>query len=122
LQLRLIGDAYFSVPVGEYILNEFAMFSLGVPLSKNYFTGVTAIAFERIRRMCCTQPGYADLPAADRQRIFMERSFDTFCLIACKLKSCKTGHEQLNLGLGRVDESFWREKFDTVFQYQGSIL
>ena len=74
-QFRLINEAHASVSAGEYLMNEFTMFSLGVPLSKNYFSSMTAVCLERISRMSKTQPSYAELPVFERARILEERSF-----------------------------------------------
>lgn len=117
-QFRLISEAYESVSAGEYLLNEFTMLSLGVPLSKNYFSSVTAVGLERISRMCKTQPAYADLPVFERARILEERSFLGFCLLGCKADSCKTGMEQLQLGFGIFDQDLWKERFKSVFSKQ----
>jgi hypothetical protein len=39
-QIKQVGDAFRSVPAGKFILHEFFMHSLGVPLSKNYMPNV----------------------------------------------------------------------------------
>jgi hypothetical protein len=39
-QIRIVDEAYMSVPVGESLLHEFMMYSLGVPLSKSYMVSM----------------------------------------------------------------------------------
>ena len=114
-EIELIDEAYQSVPIGEYVMNEFMMYSLGVPLSKNYFAAATSIGLERIFRMSKTQSAFSEIPAFERTRIFGERSLLAWCLTACKFDSCKTGMDQLRLGFGLLDKSYWKERFELVF-------
>jgi len=106
------------VPAGEYLLNEFTMFSLGVPLSKNYFATITSLGSERLFRMSKTESAFTALPVSEQSRIFVERSSLAFCLIACKVDGCANGLEQLQLGFGMTDEKAWKDRYEKVFLKQ----
>jgi len=64
-QLQHYNDAYLSVPMGEEILKEAMMNSLGVPLSKTFFTKNFAIYLERFWRIVKHNPELTNLSASD---------------------------------------------------------
>jgi len=51
-QVHLVDDAYRSVPMGDAILDEIAMFTLGVPLSKSFIkVSISSTFYVRIFHM-----------------------------------------------------------------------
>jgi hypothetical protein len=51
------------VPIGERILVEFSMASLGVPLSPDFLRECMAVGKERCWRVFQSQPEFSQLPA-----------------------------------------------------------
>ncbi len=68
-QVHLVDDAYRSVPMGDEILDEIAMFTLGVPLSKSFIKVNLALGQERTWRIFLTQPEFVNLPPMLRQEM-----------------------------------------------------
>jgi len=90
-QVNLIETAFKSVPMGEEILKEFAMYSLGVPLSKSHLSRVFAVSNERIWRILQTQSEFLDLTFQLQLQLVNTNSSMIFCLISAKWESFKTG-------------------------------
>lgn len=57
LQLDMFDQANRSLPFGDDIINEFMMYSLGVPLSRNYMSNVFDVVNQRIWRTYNIHPG-----------------------------------------------------------------
>ena len=80
-----------SVPIGEEVIEEYAMYSLGVPLSKSNLPRVFAVYLERILRMFKTQSECLDLTSDLQMQILKKNGLTAFCLMAAKWDSFKTG-------------------------------
>ena len=61
-QIRIINEAYLSLPAGQDMIEEFTMYSLGVPLSKSLAASGMSMIYERVTRMCRSQPEFNRLP------------------------------------------------------------
>ena len=114
-QVHLVLDAYRSVPIADDTLGEIAMFTLGVPLSKNFIKVNLALGHERTWRIFLTQPEFVNLPPFLRHEIKCKNIFSALALIIARSESCANGSEQLRFSFGIVDENLWKEKFDKVF-------
>ncbi len=90
-QLELLETAFRSVPIGEEIIEEFAMYSLGVPVSKSNLPRVFNVYLERILRMFKTQSEGLDLTSEIQMKILNKNSLMAFCIMASKWDSFKTG-------------------------------
>ena len=47
----MVEQEFMAIPMGEEIIYEFMMYSLGVPLSKKYMPTMFSVIFERMVRM-----------------------------------------------------------------------
>jgi hypothetical protein len=90
-QINLLEAAFRSVPVGEEVMEEFAMYSLGVPLSKRYLSRVFAVYHERIWRIFQTHSEFLDLPFQLQMQLVNTNRLMIFCLMSAKWESFKTG-------------------------------
>jgi hypothetical protein len=114
-QVHLVEDAFRSVPIGDEILEEFTMFSLGVPLSKSFMKQVVALGSERTWRIFLTQPEFTNLPTKAQFEVKSRKLLTAFSLNIARSESCSTGTEQLKFAFACTDESAWNEKFHKVF-------
>lgn len=114
-QLRLVDEAYVSVPVGESLMQEFMMFSLGVPLSKSYMGNFFSIIRERCWRMLKVHQDFEDMPMETQLKAFTENCFSGIALMIIKAEMCESGMEQLQLGFGAGEETVWKTSYDSVF-------
>ena len=114
-QVHLVEDAFRSVPIGKDILEEFTMFSLGVPLSKSFIKHVVALGSERTWRIFLTQPEFSNLPANAQYEMKCQKLVSAFALAIARSESYSTGTEQLKFAFGCTDETAWNEKFRKVF-------
>ena len=115
-QIQEVEAAYQSVPIGEELLEEFTMFSLGVPLSKSYLKSVMSLGLERARRMFQAQPQFTVLPTKYQLDILLQRGLVIMCVFLCKVSSFDNGMEQLRYGFSQNDEEIWNRKFEAVFK------
>jgi len=49
---------------GNELIHEFLMYSLGVPLSRNYMPSVFRMMMERVRKVWYIHPEFEELPVA----------------------------------------------------------
>ncbi len=89
--IGLLEAAFRSVPMGEEIMEEFAMYSLGVPLSKRYLSRVFAVYNERIWRIFQAQTEFLELSFQLQLQLVGTNSLMVFCLMSAKWESYKTG-------------------------------
>ena len=68
-QIRIINEAYLSLPAGQDLIEEFTMYSLGVPLSKSLAASGMSMIYERVTRMCRSQPEFNRLPPKHQEPI-----------------------------------------------------
>ena len=71
LQSSHVDEAFRTVPIGDEMLNEFSMYSLGVPLSRRYMKSVFSITLERMWRVLRVHPEFQEL-SGQAQREVME--------------------------------------------------
>jgi len=90
-QVNLLDKAFRSVSMGEEIMDEVAMYSLGVPLSKSYLSNVFAVCNERVWRIFQTQSEFLDLTFQLQLQLVMRNSMMIFCLFNAKWESYETG-------------------------------
>jgi hypothetical protein len=90
-QVELLDKAFRSVSMGEEIMEEVAMYSLGVPLSKRYLSRVFAVCHERVWRIFQTQSEFLDLTFQLQRQLVNTNSMMLFCLMNAKWESYETG-------------------------------
>lgn len=90
-QLSLLETAFRSVPIGEETLEEIAMHSLGVPVSKSNLPRAFSVSLERTLRMFKTQTECLDLTSDLQKQILMKNGMMAFCLMGSKWESFKSG-------------------------------
>jgi hypothetical protein len=115
MQVQQVEDAFRSVPIGEEILEEFTMVSLGVPLSKHFLTEVIALGMERAWRVFQTQTEFNDLSTALQCEMKHDRVSSLLATIIARSESFATGTEQLQFAFGQLDQNRWADKFNQVF-------
>ena len=91
-QVHLLDKAFRSVSMGEEIMDEIAMYSLGVPLSKRFLPRVFAACNERVLRIFQTQSEFLDLTFQLQRQLVNTNSMRLFCLFNAKWESYETGN------------------------------
>ena len=113
-QFRLVDNAFRSVPAGKELLHEFLMNSLGTPLSKNYMQSVFRMMMERVRKVWYIHPEFEELPVAVQRSLLRSHISIPHALFVIRAETL-SGKEQLQEGLGELDEIFFREHYLHVF-------
>ncbi len=113
-QLQHYNDAYLSIPMGEDILKEAMMNSLGVPLSKTFFAKNFAIYLERFWRIVKHNPELTNLSAPDVE--VLKRNCKTaLAVFLSKLEGCKNGIEQVQMICSQSDMVEWKNIYLPLF-------
>ena len=107
--------AFHSVPIGEDLLKEFSMYSLGVPLSKSYMKNGLSMGMERVWRMLRIHQEFSNLTTLNQLDILACQGFAVLSVLLIKFSSFDTGIEQLRYAFSRYDEELWNESFKPVF-------
>ena len=113
-QLKLVDEAFRSIPLGENLMDEFMMFSLGVPLSRNYKPAVFRVMLERVRRVFNIHPEFGEFSAAAQQNILRKNSLLGLALYVVRAENL-SGIDQIREGMGELDEEVWNTNYSTVF-------
>ena len=113
-QLHMVAEAFRSVPAGRDMLHEFLMYSLGVPLSRNHMPNVFKMLLERVRRVFGIHPEFEGLSVAVQRNLLMTRTSLALALTSVRSESL-SGIEQIQEGIGELDETTWREDYFPVF-------
>lgn len=113
-QLQHYNDAYLSVPMGEEILKEAMMNSLGVPLSKTFFTKNFAIYLERFWRIVKHNPELTNLSASDVE-LLKKNCKNALAIFLSKLECCKNGLEQVQMICSQSDMIEWKKIYLPLF-------
>lgn len=108
-QLGLIDEVFRSVTIGDEILNEFFMFSLGVPLSRNYMKSVISITLERVWRLFNAHPDFEELPSHSQLDMMATNG-----PVACAAMICR--YESRPLGIQQIQVKMNHLKSDPDFQ------
>ena len=120
-QLKLVDEAFRSVPIGENVMHEFMMYSLGVPLSRSYMATFFSILRERIWRIFKVHPEFDVLLGESQLKALTENGFSGIAMMTVKAECCQSGMDQLHLGFGEGDESSWRTNYNSVFDLPDKI-
>ena len=115
-QLYQMEAAFHSVPIGEELLKEFSMYSLGVPLSKSYMKNGLSMGMERVWRMLRIHQEFSNLTTLNQLDILACQGFAVLSVLLIKFSSFDTGIEQLRYAFSRYDEELWNESFKPVFE------
>ena len=109
-QLSLVDAAYRSVPVGEELTSAFMMHSLGVPLPESHMPNIFRVAMERVRKILTVQTEFQELPVATQRRLLMKHAPNGLTLTVARGET-RSGIEQVQEGLGFLDEDYWRQNY-----------
>ena len=113
-QLDRVSEAFRSVSFGRDILHEFLMYSLGVPLSRNHMPNVFKMLIERVRRVFSIHPEFEELPVEVQRNLMMTHTSLALALTSVRSESLN-GIEQIQDGLGELDELIWSADYFPVF-------
>ncbi len=113
-QFNLFDMAFRSVPSGREIIHEFLMNSLGVPLSRNYMVNVFRMMMERVRKVWCIHPEFEELPVTFQRSLLKSQISVPHALYVVRCENM-SGTQQLQEGLGELDETYFREQYLSVF-------
>lgn len=114
-QFKHIDEAFRSVPIGDEMLKEFFMYSLGVPLSRKYMKSVVSITLERIWRVFNIHPEFKELPCQVQRELMAVNGPLGLAVMISRYESI-SGIAQIREGIGELDEDRWREIYLTTFQ------
>ena len=119
-QFKLFDMAFRSVPAGQDIMHEFLLNSLGVPVSKSYMSSVFNMMMERIRKIWYIHPEFEELPVTVQRSLLRLHSLLPHALYVVRSERL-TGIEQLQEGLGELDEALFLEHYLPVFDSPAKI-
>ncbi len=107
--LRLFDDSFDAYPYGEEILEEYVMYSLGVPFSRGFLAKCFPVQADRVRYVL-RQSG-AQAPAAETEEEEEARVYRA-CALYLARSECSVGaKEQLDSSLGSFDRDVVNKKF-----------
>ena len=115
LQSSHVDEAFRTVPIGDEMLNEFSMYSLGVPLSRRYMKSVVSITLERMWRVLRVHPEFQEL-SGQGQRDLMAANGPLGLAVMISRYENLCGIQQIREGLGELDEDRWKENYLPAFQ------
>jgi hypothetical protein len=119
-QFKLFDMAFRSVPAGQELIHEFLMNSLGVPVSKSYMASLFSMMMERIRKVWYIHPEFEELPVTVQRNLLRLHCFLPHALFVIRSESL-TGTEQIQEGIGELDEDLFREHYLPVFDSPAKI-
>jgi hypothetical protein len=110
-QFRLIEQAFRSLSIGEKMIREFMLFSVGVPLPKDHMPSFLSIYFERILRIYQIHSDFVELPSHLQVEHIRNNSKLGLAMMILKCESSKTFADQLRDGFGELDDTRWNELY-----------
>ena len=102
--------------IGDDIINEFFMYSLGVPLSRKYMKGVISVTMERMWRVFNIHPEFKELPSQTQLGFLSANGAAGVAVMICRYESFPRGMQQIQEGFGEIDEIRWRENYLPTFK------
>ena len=102
-QLIKYKDTMKSINMGEDLIKEFIMYSLGVPLSKRFMAASMQCFNERFRLVMKMHPEFTDLPCRLQEKLWQNNIMYCVALNIVKLESASTAEEQLDFAGGYSD-------------------
>jgi len=115
LQSSHVDEAFRTVAIGDEMLNEFSMYSLGVPLSRRYMKSVVSITLERMWRVLRVHPEFQELSSQAQREVMAANGPLGLAVMICRYESL-CGIQQIREGLGELDETRWAENYLPAFQ------
>jgi hypothetical protein len=104
-QFNLIEQAFRSLSIGEKMIEEFMLFSEGVPIPKDHMPKFFAINFERILRIYQIHSDFAELPSQFQADHIRNNGRLGLAMMILKVESSKTFADQLRDGFGELDDT-----------------
>ena len=103
-QFKHMEEAFRSVTIGDEIMNEFFMYSLGVPLSKKYMKNVVTLTLERMWRVFNIHQEFRELPVSTQRQLMAKNGPYGLAVMICRYENCPQGMQQIKEGFGELDE------------------
>lgn len=119
-QLSLVESAFRSVPAGKEIMHNYMMHSLGVPLPGDHMPNCFKMLLERVRKLFFIHPEFEELPVSVQRGLLKNHSDTALGLTAIRSES-RNAIEQIQDGLGVLDEKIWRENYLPIFDSPSKI-
>ena len=110
LQLEKFDFAFKKIPLGDELIKEVLMYSLGVPLSKSFMANNMAVYLERYLMVMKIHPEFNNLSPSRQQKLWKANSILSLGVLVSKMEACQTGCEQLAFGMGNEEKSWIFEK------------
>ncbi len=114
-QLDQIQRCFDSVSLGEDLMKEFAMYSLGVPMSKHFMPASVAVFLERFNRVMRIHPEFYKLSDEKQRQLCQQNVLNGVAMMMSKLETCTSGEEQLAYACGSLDNKIWDADFRGIF-------
>jgi len=115
-QFDLIEQAFRSVSLGDQMIKEFIMTSVGIPLPRDHMANIFAIFLERIWRVYRIHPEFLEMPTHQQKELITKNSTLGLALLVLKAESCKTFADQLQEGFGELNDQKWRELYSPLIE------
>ena len=103
-QFQHMEEAFRSVTIGDEMINEFFMYSLGVPLSKKYMKNVVSLTLERMWRVYNIHHEFKELPGSTQRELMARNGPSGLAVMICHYENCSQGMQQIREGFGELDE------------------
>ncbi len=115
-QIDSMRSSFNEVSLGEDLVREFAMFSLGVPVSKSFFFDAVAAFSERLFRAMKTFKEFNDLSDVEQTKICQRNFMGGVALkVAYNEAVCETAKDQIRASHATKDNKVWAADFDSFF-------
>ena len=102
-QLVKYRDNMKSINLGEYLMKEFCMYSLGVPIGKRFMAAAMQVFNERFRLIMKMHPEFNDLPGNLQHRLWRNNIWYCVALNMTKLETSTSAEEQMDFACGYSD-------------------
>jgi hypothetical protein len=93
-RLQQTQDALWSVPIGEDVLKEFLLFSIGVLPSTNFLSRMCSVFHERIWMVLELHPEFEALPDDVKRKVVRSRGPAALALLLARLEVMPSGVKQ----------------------------
>ena len=105
-QLKMTDESIWSVPMGEDVIRELLLFSIGVIPSRNFIYATSQAFYERICRVLEVRPEFQALLPDLKRQLVMNRAPAALALLLARQEVMQTGVEQCQVNLNHRSLSF----------------
>ena len=111
-QLVHFDSACHEICIGEDRVKEFCMYSLGVPVSKDFFfSAAKKVLNERFKRVMKTYPEFHELRFSQQKHVWISNIANASALTIARFESARDGNEQLSMIMSPDDWHTWTSQF-----------